>query len=68
LVSLSDDLNNTYLNPVLDMAPYARSFEIAGRSGNARQQDALRKAVDDVLGSKSAQEALTEAKSSLGGK
>lgn len=68
LISLSDEVNNTYLDPVLDTAPFAKSFEIAGRAGNARQTDALRAAVTSVLtNDATAQEALSTAKTALGG-
>lgn len=62
-VNLAQSLvSNSFLRPAIETAPYAKTAEIAGRSGNRRQYDALKKAVNDVLGGRSPQEALTEAK------
>lgn len=48
--SLASSLeNHEYLGPIIKSAPYARSAEIAGRSGNRLQEDELMKAIDLIL-------------------
>lgn len=66
LVSLKQELlGNPYLKALLDSAPYAKTNEFAARAGNRRQEDALRKAISDVLSGKSAQEAMVEVKAEM---
>ncbi|EKE00189.1 MAG: Extracellular solute-binding protein, family 1 [uncultured bacterium] len=49
-VSLAQQLaNNLYLSPAVATAPYAKSAELAARSGNNKVTDALRDAVNAVL-------------------
>ncbi len=57
---------NDYLRAYVQDAPYARSAEITARSGNRRQVDALREAVEAVLGGTNAETALTQAKAKIG--
>lgn len=64
-VALSELVTNQFLSPVLDTASFAQSAEIAGRSGNRKQVNALSTAVDAVLSGASSEEALKTAKSSL---
>lgn len=65
-VTLAQNLTtNGYLKPAIETASYAKTAEIAGRSGNRRQYDALKQAVNDVLTGKSAGEALSTAKESI---
>lgn len=65
-VSLANGLSsNSYLKPAIESAPYAKVAEIAGRSGNRRQYDALKQAVNDVIAGKTAGEALSVAKSDI---
>jgi ABC-type glycerol-3-phosphate transport system substrate-binding protein len=61
----SNLLTNNYLKPVVESAPYAKTSEIAGRAGNRKQVDALKKAVNAVLTGSSAQDALAVAKSEI---
>lgn len=67
LMSLKDELmENPYLAPVLESAPHAHTNEFAARAGNRRQEDALREAVNSVLGGRvTPQQALTTAKETL---
>jgi ABC-type glycerol-3-phosphate transport system substrate-binding protein len=66
LVNLAPQLNsNPYLKPVLDTAKFAKSGEIADRSGNRKQVEALAKAVNAVLTGTSAEAALTQAKQEM---
>ncbi|HDQ88547.1 MAG TPA: extracellular solute-binding protein [candidate division WWE3 bacterium] len=63
---LSDELAlNDYLRPYVLDAPYAKTAEIAGRSGNSRQEEAIREAINSVLSGISAGEALTKAKAEI---
>lgn len=65
-VGLAQNLStNSFLRPAIETAPYAKTAEIAGRSGNRRQYDALKQAVNDVLAGKSAGEALGVAKETI---
>lgn len=56
---------NGYLKSAVESAPYAKTAEITARSGNRRQYDALKQAVNDVLSGKSAGEALSTAKAAI---
>ena len=50
LVSLGSDLaDNNYLSAVVRSAPYAAGGELAARSGNKNQVDALKDAVAKIL-------------------
>ncbi len=50
LKSLAPQLaSNEYLAPLLNTAPFGKSYEIAGRAGNKKQTDALKEAVDAIL-------------------
>ncbi len=49
---------NKYVKPYLDIAPFAKSGVIAARAGNKTAVDTLVTAINDVLGGKSAEEAL----------
>ncbi len=63
---LSDELAlNDYLRPYVLDAPYADSAEISARSGNQRQVDALKEAVNAVLAGGDATTALTQAKAKI---
>ena len=65
-ITLAQNLStNGYLKAAVESAPYAKTAEIAGRSGNRRQYDALKQAVNDVLGGKSVGEALSAAKGAV---
>lgn len=65
-VDMADQLtSNLFLKPYVDVAPFAKSAEIAARSGNTRQVSALRQAVTEVLSGVTAEEALLKAKDSL---
>lgn len=65
-VDLADELAlNDYLRPYVLGAPYATSAEIAGRSGNDRQVEALKAAVSAVLSGTDAATALTQAKATM---
>lgn len=63
-VSLASDLvGDPYLSPIMNSAPNAKSAEIASKSGNKRQEDALAAAVSKVLSKElTVEEALKEAK------
>lgn len=61
----SNLLTNNYLKPVVETAPYAKAFEVAGRAGNRKQVDALKKAVNAVLSGTSATDALATAKAEI---
>lgn len=65
LISLSDEVSNELLTPVIEAAPYARSNEMAGRAGNVTQVDALKKAVNAVLSGESSEKALKAMKNTL---
>lgn len=67
LRSLRSELSeNPYIAPVLETAEYANTNEFAARAGNRRQVEALREAVNSVLGGKiTPEQALTTAKESL---
>jgi ABC-type glycerol-3-phosphate transport system substrate-binding protein len=69
LTSIASELDlDPYLAPVLDTAPYARSAEIAGRSGNRLQETELAKAINSILDDDldmTVADALTEAKKVL---
>lgn len=63
---LADELAlNDYLRPYLLDAPYAKTEEISARSGNARQEESIREAVNAVLAGTPAGEALTKAKAEI---
>ncbi len=68
--NLATDMNNPFLRPILSTAPYSFSAEITARSGNRRQVDALRNAVNAVLSnrgtSSNSESALTTALSEIG--
>ncbi len=64
-MNLALELSNAMLTPILDTAPYARSGEIAARSGNRRQVDALAEAVKTVLSGGSSEQALKKAKEEI---
>jgi len=65
-VDLADELAlNDYLRPYVLGAPYARTAEITGRSGNDRQIEALKTAVNAVLNGTDAATALTQAKATM---
>jgi len=54
---------NPYLAPVLDTAAFAQTNELAGRAGNRRQVDAMKEAVNSVLGGRiTPEQALATAK------
>lgn len=65
VASLASNVSNPVLAPVLQTAPYARSNEFAGRSGNVTQVDALKTAVNSVLNGTSAETALKVVKETL---
>jgi len=67
LMSLSGELaDNPYLAPVLEAANVANTNELAARAGNRRQVDAMKEAVNSVLGGRiTPEQALTAAKESL---
>lgn len=63
LVSLSEEITNPLLRAYLDIAPFAKSGEIASKAGNSRQETALREAVNKVLSKRiTPEDALKEAK------
>jgi ABC-type glycerol-3-phosphate transport system substrate-binding protein len=65
-VTLAQNLStNGYLKAAIETAPYAQTAEIAGRSGNRRQYDALKQAVNDVASGKSVGESLSTAKTAI---
>jgi maltose-binding protein MalE len=64
-VSLAGELTNPLLTPVIDTAPFARSGEVAARAGNITQVDALKEAVNSVIGGTSAEKALGVVKATL---
>ncbi len=58
--------NHEYLGPLIKTAPFAKSAEIAGRSGNRVQEEELKKAVNAVLNeSLTVEEALKAAKEAI---
>jgi len=67
LMSLSGELaDNPYLAPVLETANIANTNELAARAGNRRQEDAIKEAVNSVLGGRvTPEQALNTAKESL---
>lgn len=65
VASLASGVSNPILAPVLQTAPYARSNEFAGRAGNITQVDALKTAVNSVLGGSSSETALKKVKETL---
>lgn len=56
---------NTYLKPAIDTASNASTLEIAGRSGNRRQVDALKTAVNDIISGKPVKDTLVIAKATI---
>lgn len=65
-VDLADELAlDDYLRPYILDAPNSTSAEIAARSGNQRQVEALREAVNSVLQGGDAKSALTKAKGTI---
>ncbi len=67
LVSLKSELvDNPYVFPALSSADFANTNELAARSGNRKQVDVLKEAVNTVLGGRvSAEKALITAKAEL---
>ena len=68
MVNLSGELvSNPYLNPLLESAPYAKTYEIAARSGNRHKVEALRTAINNMLRSRSVlpETVLSEFKAAL---
>ncbi len=66
LSSLAPQISNPLLKPLLDMAPYSKSAEIADRAGNRKQVTALKDAVNAVLsGSSGVSSALQTAKQAM---
>jgi ABC-type glycerol-3-phosphate transport system substrate-binding protein len=67
LTVLSSDLqNHEYLGSLVRTAPYARSAEIAGRSGNRVQEEELTKAINMILSEElTVEEALIAAKEAI---
>lgn len=58
--------NHEYLGPIVKTAPFAKSAEVAARSGNRNQEDELKKAVNAVLsGDVTPEEALKAAKEAI---
>jgi len=58
-----------YIKPVLDTAPFAKGNYFAARSGNTKEVEALRKAVNAVLsGELSSEDALKACKATLSGR
>lgn len=67
-VSLASEISNPVLVPVVQSAPFATSNEMAARSGNITQVEALRTAVNDVISNRSTpSDALKDMKSTLSG-
>lgn len=56
-----------YIKPVLDTAPFAKGNYFAARSGNTREVEALRTAVNAVLSGQTSEEALKVCKATLTG-
>ena len=56
---------NPYIGPAVVTAPFAKSAEVAGRAGNRRQVEALKKAVNDVISGVTVDSALTTAKAEV---
>lgn len=67
LMSLSGELaDNPYLAPVLEAASVANTNELAARAGNRKQVDAMKEAVNSILGGRTTPEqALATAKEAL---
>lgn len=67
LTSLSSSItSHEYLGALVRSAPFARSGEIAGRSGNRVQEEELAKAVNAILsGEMTVEEALSAAKTAI---
>jgi len=67
LAPLSSSLqNHEYLGSVVRTAPYARSGEVAGRSGNRVQEEELAKAINAILSEElTVEEALSAAKEAI---
>lgn len=65
-VKLAQDLaSNAFLKPAIEGAPYAKTAEIAARSGNRRQYEALKQAVNEVLSGTPSSQALAKAKETI---
>lgn len=65
-VSMASQLaTNSYLKPLVDTAAFAKTNELAARSGNKKQVDALNMAVVDILNKVTAKDALTKAKDTI---
>jgi multiple sugar transport system substrate-binding protein len=60
--TLASQVPTPILRPVIDTAPFAKSGEIAARAGNQRQENALKKAINDILGNGVTEVVLQEAK------
>ena len=70
LASMATELlGDPFLGPVIQTAPFATSGEIAARSGNRLQEEALKKAIDDYLSDTTrtitVAEVLSEAKATM---
>ena len=67
LVAMANELSgDPFLGPVIQTAPFAKSAEIAARSGNRLQEEALKKAINDILSNQATiAEALQEAKNTM---
>ncbi len=66
LLSLQGDLSsNAYLDPYVKSAPTAKSGLLAGRSGNDREVDAMKTAINAILSGTVPPEALAAAKGTL---
>lgn len=66
LSSLAPQISNPLLKPLLDMAPYSKSAEIADRAGNRKQVTSLKDAVNAVIsGSLDVSSALQKAKQDM---
>ena len=66
LISLENELSvNPYLGALVKTAKFAKSAEIAGRSGNSKQERVLKDAVNAVLNGTSPEDALKTAKDAI---
>lgn len=65
LKTLAGETSSQFITPILNTAPFSHTTEAAARSGNRRQTDAITEAINEVLATKTAEEALTAAKETL---